>query len=41
MRSLAILNGLRSLGLQSRVNTNYPAALKRALGLSAPCSQRA
>jgi hypothetical protein len=29
-----ILNGLRSLGLQSRANTNYPVGLKRALGLS-------
>ena len=36
-----ILNGLRRLGLQSRANTNYPTALKRELGLSDACLQRA
>jgi len=36
-----ILDGLRSLGLESRANTNYPNALKRALALSDVCLQRA
>lgn len=36
-----ILKGLSSLGLQSRANTNYPAGLKRALGLSDTCLQPA